>query len=819
MRRMTPTMHRGSFKPAIMILLAAVAMAAATAGEIRQSVVGVAAGVGVDLPRLARQRAVRRLAIPLQIRLAPEIAAYKVASVPPKNGPLRIGHRREIPTWLQRDLTSSLVWEQDESGGATARFSVSSPAAGALRVALSVDGPDGVELRFFGFGRRLEVFRAGGLRELRRARLTAAIGDRDGGFWSPVIEGDTVGVEVYSRAGIPAADSAFSIRLRSLSHLEESVQDLIAKGSLKIGQAGSCNIDTACEARDPPRLADAVARIAFTAGGDTFLCTGTLLNDRDPGTTIPYLITANHCIDSPQVAATVNSYWFFERASCGSAGLRPIQHLAGGSDLLATGSNTDFTLLQLREQVSGAFLAGWSENPVAPSSPMTGIHHPSGDVKKWSSGVAVGPSAYTSQVTDPRGSHLQVLWSRGTTEPGSSGSGLFNDRGQYVGNLHGGFASCNNPDAPDWYGRFDLSFPQVQRWLADVPVLLRSGQELRASVAVGQWREYRLRTTAADQRVAVTLEGGDAELYVRRGSRPTRELSDCQAKGDGGAERSCVMANSGSHTYYIGVLGRAAGNVDIRLVATLVKRTPMASSMGVYDAARARFVLYDSPGAGGINVVFGYGARSTSKRVLYGSIGVGGIDSVGIYEPATGAFHLRSRPARGAGSTALRFGPRGNKALPVMGDWDGDGVATVGAYRLAEGIFLLRNSNTRGRAEHRLRLGPRDPGALPIAGDWDGDGITTVGLYLPANGRFLLHDRHRSGIAPLRFRFGRRGGGLRPVAGDWNGDGIDSVGLYDPATGRVELKDINAPGPPDYSFQLGKGGTGLQPVVGNWGGP
>ena len=45
----------------------------------------------------------------------------------------------------------------------------------------------------------------------------------------------------------------------------------------------------------------------------------------------------------------------------------------------------------------------------------------------------------------------------GTTEGGSSGSGLWNESHRLIGQLQGGFAACGNDD-PDWYGRFDVSW-------------------------------------------------------------------------------------------------------------------------------------------------------------------------------------------------------------------------------------------------------------------------------------------------------------------------------------------------------------------------
>ena len=46
------------------------------------------------------------------------------------------------------------------------------------------------------------------------------------------------------------------------------------------------------------------------------------------------------------------------------------------------------------------------------------------------------------------------MWSKGATAAGSSGSPLIDvGSGKVVGVLTGGFASCDDPMAPDYYGR------------------------------------------------------------------------------------------------------------------------------------------------------------------------------------------------------------------------------------------------------------------------------------------------------------------------------------------------------------------------------
>src|SRR5690606_879424 len=84
---------------------------------------------------------------------------------------------------------------------------------------------------------------------------------------------------------------------------------------------------------------------------------------------------------------------------------------------------------------------------------QVGIHHPSGDVKK----ICFDNNAPT-QVTYGNASCWRVVnWESGTTEPGSSGSPLFDQNQRIVGQLYGGTASCSSI-THDNYGRFDVSW-------------------------------------------------------------------------------------------------------------------------------------------------------------------------------------------------------------------------------------------------------------------------------------------------------------------------------------------------------------------------
>ena len=97
------------------------------------------------------------------------------------------------------------------------------------------------------------------------------------------------------------------------------------------------------------------------------------------------------------------------------------------------------------------------------------IHHPAGDIKKISTyKTAIIESEWDANFGED--THWQVYWSStdngfGVSEPGSSGSSLWNDKGLVIGQLTGGASACKedtdkgvSPSFPDYFGKFSLAF-------------------------------------------------------------------------------------------------------------------------------------------------------------------------------------------------------------------------------------------------------------------------------------------------------------------------------------------------------------------------
>ncbi len=395
--------------------------------------------------------------------------------------PLQIGVSRDVPMLRQTAHTSALLSWTSIPGGQIAAISLTSPDALGLRLGLLVDHlPMTALLRFYAQGSE-QVFEVSG-QEIRdtiaRNRAAGDTSDEARTYWSPVIDGQEITVEIDLPAGVAPDTVRFSIP--RISHLFSSPLETSALHK-QIGDAGSCNLDSMCYTSTWGNESLATARMTFTEGGSSYLCTGTLMSDSDPATDLPYFLTANHCLSTQTVASTLQTYWFYRAASCNSGTLSPsTQTLTSGATLLYASSNTDTSFLRLNSPApGGTWKSGWSTDLPVLSTPIVGLHNPKGDLQKISFGtitdyaschdIPFTDSFTCSPASSGSADHLQVVWSQGTIEGGSSGSGLWAVSGSdhyLVGQLHGGSSSCATPTSPDYYGSFRVAYnAALSQWL------------------------------------------------------------------------------------------------------------------------------------------------------------------------------------------------------------------------------------------------------------------------------------------------------------------------------------------------------------------
>lgn len=406
---------------------------------------------------------------------APAVGAKKNAAseTGDRSKLFQVGYPRDIPASLRSLPLTSLVWQTLADGSQVARVEILAPDAAAFRIGYRVDGPAaGLQVRFAGIGRD----------EVYAAPVTPAEN-----AWSPVLEGDTATLELRVLPGVDA--SRWAVTLDQLSHFVLAPASMGQKDIAHIGKAGACNIDVACVTNPSSALLDAakaVAKMVYTdRNGRSILCTGTLLNSTSGAN---YFYSAAHCISTQAEAGTVNTYWFFDAIACGSLAIPPYQLVVGGANLLVTDLTLDVTLMQLRQSPPiGAVRAAWDATVIPTDTSLVGLHHPEGDLKMYSQGsmqgYVKGPQAYPE--SGPRtqfgkDSFISVKWVHGTTERGSSGSGVFTYNPscgggvacyELRGGLEGGEASCATPTGADRYSRMDLLFTKLAPFLRPSAVI------------------------------------------------------------------------------------------------------------------------------------------------------------------------------------------------------------------------------------------------------------------------------------------------------------------------------------------------------------
>jgi hypothetical protein len=237
-------------------------------------------------------------------------------------------------------------------------------------------------------------------------------------------------------------------------------------GYIEFGKSpfsGTCNRDVICPEGDPWR--DEIRSVGVISTGGSTFCTGFLVNNTAQDLT-PYFMTANHCGINNGNAASLVVYWNYEQTYCRPVGSPDpgdgsLSQFQTGSFFRSSYGNSDFTLVELDEDPQVEFNVHWAgwDRTSADATSAVAIHHPNTDEKRIS--FEYDPTSTTSYLDTSvpgDGTHIRVTdWDLGTTEPGSSGSPLFDQNHHIVGQLHGGYAACGN-DLSDWYGRFSVSW-------------------------------------------------------------------------------------------------------------------------------------------------------------------------------------------------------------------------------------------------------------------------------------------------------------------------------------------------------------------------
>lgn len=281
---------------------------------------------------------------------------------------------------------------------------------------------------------------------------TAADNHEHGQLWTPVVPGEAAVVELF----VPH-HAVESPRLR-LTQVGAGYRDFFERtdGGLT-PKIGACNVDVICPQGDPWR--NEIRSVGVYTINGIWTCTGTLVGNTAQNFR-SFFLTAHHCGLTVGNAPSVVVYWNFESPVCGALSGGSLAQNQSGATFRASRSDVDFALIELSATPSPLFnvhYAGWDRSGDAPQG-CVGIHQPGCDEKCIS--FSTSPlTTINSCIGSGVNTHWYVRWSLGVTEPGSSGSGIWDSNTRrLVGFLSGGASRCGGSDLTDCYGKFSVAW-------------------------------------------------------------------------------------------------------------------------------------------------------------------------------------------------------------------------------------------------------------------------------------------------------------------------------------------------------------------------
>lgn len=287
---------------------------------------------------------------------------------------------------------------------------------------------------------------------------TPILNNPDHTLGTELVMGEEVTIEYYEPK---ASKDLGRLHINTVTHGYRSL-NLLAENILKgLNDSGACNIDVFCPLGNG--WDDQIKSVGLVIVNGNTGCTGALINNT-AGDARPFFLTANHCLGNP-------SNWFFRfnwhslNPSCATttpSGDGPFLQTAFTSTLRASNAGSDFALVEINNPLPtdwDVYFSGWDRTDIVPDFTV-GIHHPAGDIKK----ICRDDDAPTYDVFGNAQVWRIAEWEHGVTEPGSSGSPLFDHNKRIIGQLFGGEAACSfdNPTSNnglyDAYGRFASSW-------------------------------------------------------------------------------------------------------------------------------------------------------------------------------------------------------------------------------------------------------------------------------------------------------------------------------------------------------------------------
>lgn len=357
-----------------------------------------------------------------------------------KGLPFRFGI--DIP--VNYNLENSGTWYSLPDGSRIWRLEITSPGASTINIMYNDYWlPRGA--KFYVYNRnKTEVIGA----------FTNRNNKVDGQFATGIVRGESMILEYYEPGNI------IDHGIISVSYVIHGYKDVFTKihDGDDFGGSGACNINVNCPVGAPWSNEKRAAAMILLSNG-TRWCSGSMINNIRQDLK-KYFLTANHC-GSGQNPGTWLFMFRYESPNCTNID-GPLNYTIHGSTLKANNAASDFYLVEFLEAIPDSFqvhYAGFNATEV-PATNGVGIHHPDGDIKKIS--FAPQPFEHDTWSGTPPSSHWRVRWtangSTGVTEPGSSGSPIYDQNHRIMGQLHGGPSSCTASDKSDLYGKVSMSW-------------------------------------------------------------------------------------------------------------------------------------------------------------------------------------------------------------------------------------------------------------------------------------------------------------------------------------------------------------------------
>jgi hypothetical protein len=332
---------------------------------------------------------------------------------------------------------NSGTWEILPTGDKVWRLGIKSP--GAFTINLTFDKyhlPPGATLFVYNEDKSQVI-----------GAFTEVNNQEDNVFATTLVKGDVMVIEYFEPS---APEFTGELNLTRVTHGYRDAYNY----AKSFGSSGSCNYNVVCPLATG--WENEVKTVCMLVTGGSGFCTGVLVNNTS-NNGVPYVLTANHCYSDPSSWV----FWYnWQSATCANPPTSPPYNSLSGATLKARYTDSDFCLVQMNTTPPtsyNVYYAGWNRQDVAATSGAC-IHHPSGDIKKFSNSIV--PFTSDTWTGTPANSHWKVMWNLGVTEPGSSGSPIFDQNHRVVGQLHGGPSACGASQLWDFYGKFSMSWNQ-----------------------------------------------------------------------------------------------------------------------------------------------------------------------------------------------------------------------------------------------------------------------------------------------------------------------------------------------------------------------